>query len=76
MHKDYLYVGIDVSLKTLVACILDTSGTTILKPKTFSNVPDGVDSYLLPSILLLLILTYYRITILNSFSGNPKYSHR
>lgn len=46
MHKDYLYVGIDVSLKTLVTCILDTSGTTIFKPKTFANVPNGVDSLL------------------------------
>lgn len=46
MHKDFLYVGIDVSLKTLVTCILDTSGTTILKPKTFANIPDGVDSLL------------------------------
>lgn len=46
MHKDYLYVGIDVSLKTLVTCILDTSGTTILKPKTFANIPNGVDSLL------------------------------
>lgn len=46
MHKDYLYVGIDVSLKTLVTCILDTSGTTILKPKTFANIPDGVDTLL------------------------------
>lgn len=46
MHKDYLYVGIDVSLKTLVTCILDTSGSTIFKPKTFTNIPDGVDSLL------------------------------
>ena len=55
MHRDFLYVGIDVSLKTLVTCILDTSGTTILKPKTFSNIPDGVDSL---------------ISTVNSFAAN------
>ncbi|MEG1059748.1 MAG: IS110 family transposase [Bacilli bacterium] len=46
MQKNYLYVGIDVSLKTLVTCVIDSSGSTILKPKTFSNSPDGLDTLL------------------------------
>lgn len=46
MHKNYLYVGIDVSLKTLVTCIIDSSGSTLLKPKSFSNTPVGLDSLL------------------------------
>lgn len=44
MYKNYLYVGIDVSLKSLVTCIIDTSGSTILKPKSFHNTPDGLDN--------------------------------
>ena len=44
MHKNFLYVGIDVSLKSLVTCIIDTSGSTILKPKSFHNTPDGLDT--------------------------------
>ncbi|MFR5684846.1 MAG: hypothetical protein ACLUD1_12570, partial [Clostridia bacterium] len=61
MHKDYLYVGIDVSLKTLVTCILDTSGTTILKPKTFANIPNGVDSLLatINIIKIYIFFTFY-----------------
>lgn len=46
MQKNYLYVGIDVSLKTLVTCVIDSSGSTILKPKTFKNTPDGLDTLL------------------------------
>ena len=48
--KNYLYVGIDVSLKSLMTCIQDISGESILKPKTFPNDPDGVNK-LLDSIL-------------------------
>lgn len=44
--KNYLYVGVDVSLKSLTTCILDISGETIFKPKNFSNDPDGVNSLL------------------------------
>lgn len=46
MQKQFLYVGIDVSLKTLVTCVIDSSGSTILKPKTFNNSPDGLDALL------------------------------
>ena len=44
--RNYLYVGVDVSLKSLVTCILDTSGSVILKPTSFSNDPSGVDKML------------------------------
>ena len=44
--KNYLYVGVDVSLKSLMTCILDTSGSTILKPTNFSNDPSGVNEML------------------------------
>ena len=44
--KNYLYVGVDVSLKSLMTCILDISGEQVLKPKKFSNDPDGVDNLL------------------------------
>ena len=50
MSTNYLYVGVDVSLKTLMTCILDTSGATILTPSCFSNDPSGVDK-LLNSVL-------------------------
>ena len=33
--KNCLYVGVDVSLKSLTTCILDISGETIFKPKNF-----------------------------------------
>lgn len=39
--KNYLYVGVDVSLKSLVTCIVDYSGKTIFKPKSFENSPAG-----------------------------------
>lgn len=48
--KNYLYVGVDVSLKSLTTCILDISGEQVFKPKNFSNDPDGV-SKLLDTIL-------------------------
>ena len=44
--KNYLFVGIDVSLKSLMTCIQDISGENIFKPKRFSNDPDGVDKLL------------------------------
>ena len=44
--KNYLYVGIDVSLKSLMTCIQDISGENIFKPKSFSNDPDGVNKLL------------------------------
>lgn len=44
--KNYLYVGVDVSLKSLMTCILDISGEQVLKPKKFSNDPDGVNNLL------------------------------
>ena len=50
--KNCLYVGVDVSLKSLTTCILDISGEQVFKPKNFSNDPDGVDK------LLDTILTY------------------
>lgn len=37
--KNTLYVGVDVSLKSLTTCILDTLGSVIFKPATFSNNP-------------------------------------
>lgn len=46
MHKNFLYVGIDVSLKSLVTCIIDTSGSILLKPKSFHNTPEGLDTLL------------------------------
>lgn len=42
--KNTLYVGVDVSLKSLTTCILDTLGTVIFKPANFSNEPSGVNS--------------------------------
>ena len=42
--KNTLYVGVDVSLKSLTTCILDTLGSVIFKPANFSNDPSGVDS--------------------------------
>lgn len=42
--KNTLYVGIDVSLKSLTTCILDTLGSVIFKPANFSNDPSGVDN--------------------------------
>lgn len=48
--KNYLYVGVDVSLKSLTTCILDISGEQVFKPKNFSNDPNGV-SKLLDTIL-------------------------
>lgn len=48
--KNYLYVGVDVSLKSLTTCILDISGEQVFKPKNFSNDPDGV-SKLLDTVL-------------------------
>lgn len=42
--KNTLYVGVDVSLKSLTTCILDTLGSVIFKPTNFSNDPSGVDS--------------------------------
>lgn len=42
--KNTLYVGVDVSLKSLTTCILDTLGSTIFKPANFSNDPSGVDN--------------------------------
>lgn len=50
--KNYLYVGVDVSLKSLMTCILDISGEQVLKPKNFSNDPEGVNK------LLDTVLTY------------------
>ena len=44
--KNCLYVGVDVSLKSLTTCILDISGETIFKPKNFSNDPDGAEKLL------------------------------
>ena len=44
--KNYLYVGVDVSLKSLTTCILDISGEHVFKPKNFSNDPDGVSKLL------------------------------
>jgi len=44
--KNYLYVGVDVSLKSLMTCILDTSGSIVLKPTSFSNDPCGVNKML------------------------------
>lgn len=44
--KNYLYVGIDVSLKSLMTCIQDISGDNIFKPKSFPNDPDGVNKLL------------------------------
>lgn len=44
--KNYLYVGVDVSLKSLMTCILDTSGSVILDPTSFSNDPSGVNKML------------------------------
>lgn len=48
--KNCLYVGVDVSLKSLTTCILDISGEQVFKPKNFSNDPDGV-SELLDTVL-------------------------
>ena len=45
-NKNYLYVGVDVSLKSLMTCIQDISGENIFKPKKFSNDPDGVNKLL------------------------------
>ncbi len=42
--KNTLYVGVDVSLKSLTTCILDTIGSIVFKPANFSNDPSGVDS--------------------------------
>lgn len=50
--KNYLYVGVDVSLKSLMTCILDTSGSIILKPTSFTNDPLGVNQ-MLDKILIL-----------------------
>jgi len=44
--KNYLYVGADVSLKSLTTCILDISGEKLLKPTNFSNTPEGVEKLL------------------------------
>lgn len=44
--KNCLYVGVDVSLKSLTTCILDISGEQVFKPKNFSNDPDGVNKLL------------------------------
>lgn len=44
--RNYLYVGVDVSLKSLMVCVLDTSGSIILKPTSFSNDPAGVNQML------------------------------
>ena len=43
MNKNYIYVGIDVSLKTLVTCIIDTSGAILLKPTSFGNNPNSFE---------------------------------
>lgn len=37
--KNTLYVGVDVSLKSLTTSILDTLGSIVLKPTNFSNDP-------------------------------------
>lgn len=42
--KNTLYVGVDVSLKSLTTSILDTLGSIVLKPTNFSNDPSGADS--------------------------------
>ncbi len=42
--KNTLYVGVDVSLKSLTTCILDTIGSIVFKPANFSNDPSGVES--------------------------------
>lgn len=44
--KNCLYVGVDVSLKSLTTCILDISGEQVFKPKNFSNDPEGVEKLL------------------------------
>ena len=44
--KNCLYVGVDVSLKSLTTCILDISGEQVFKPKNFSNDPDGAEKLL------------------------------
>jgi len=44
--KNCLYVGVDVSLKSLMTCILDIGGEKILKSTSFSNTPDGVNEIL------------------------------
>ena len=44
--KNCLYVGVDVSLKSLTTCILDISGEQVFKPKNFSNDPDGTEKLL------------------------------
>jgi transposase len=44
--KNCLYVGVDVSLKSLTTCILDNVGDTVFKSKNFSNDPNGVDKIL------------------------------
>jgi len=50
--KNCLYVGVDVSLKSLTTCILDISGEQVFKPKNFTNDPDGATK------LLDTVLTY------------------
>lgn len=44
--KNCLFVGVDVSLKSLTTCILDISGEQVFKPKNFSNDPDGTEKLL------------------------------
>ena len=44
--KNCLYVGVDVSLKSLTTCILDISGEQVFKPKNFSNDPEGAEKLL------------------------------
>ena len=50
--KNCLYVGVDVSLKSLTTYILDISGETVFKSKNLSNDPDGSEK------LLDTVLTY------------------
>ena len=44
--KNCLYVGVDVSLKSLTTCILDIFGEQVFKPKNFFNDPDGTEKLL------------------------------
>ena len=85
--KNTLYVGVDVSLKSLTTCILDTLGSIIFKPANFSNDPSGVDS-LFAKILELAqkhdvedifigaeATSVYDCHLLYAIADNPKLNH-
>lgn len=43
MHNDKLIIGIDIGKRTHVATVIDQSGTTVIRPFSFTNTTSGAD---------------------------------